>query len=203
MAPTIVVRRHPFGPQPTRPIRPYINGATIRHASVERRFHERHPTGLRPEDRRAVRRGHAALPKLAQDLRHGIAPGPARPHARGHADPDADQRGNRRESADHDLRYLGALHGPDGAHRSARRLDRSTQHLDPRARRHRATRRTHLGLRTRTPIRPEARTSALRAHPHAASSQAGAQRHPDALRTTRHRHARDGIRRHPREHASG
>ena len=47
--------------------------------------------------------------------------------------------------------------------------------------------------------RPRARGHALRPPSQAASRQARRQRHADALRAPRHRHARDGVRRHPRE----
>ena len=52
-----------------------------------------------------------------------------------------------------------------------------------------------------TPRRPEARRAALRAEAHAAPREGRRQRDADALRAPRHRHARDGVHRDPREPA--
>ena len=49
---------------------------------------------------------------------------------------------------------------------------------------------------------PRARRPALRPPPQAAPREAGRERHADALRAPRHRHAGDGVRRHPREPAA-
>ena len=75
--------------------------------------------------------------------------------------------------------------------------------LDRRAQRHRRARRALVRLRPGAASRPRARRDALRPPPQAAP-RLGCQRRrrqcfADALRAPRHRHARDGVRRDPRE----
>ena len=99
------------------------------------------------------------------------------------------------------LRHLRSVHRsrredrhPLGPARAARRVDRRT-------RRHRRADRADAPRYGRERLAdPEARGAALRPAPPAdARAKAGSQRLADALRAAGHRHARDGVHRHPRE----
>jgi phosphomethylpyrimidine synthase len=67
--------------------------------------------------------------------------------------------------------------------------------------RHGRARRPDVGLRARAPRGCSARGTALRSEAPAVARAIGRQRHADALRAPRHRHAGDGVHRDPREPA--
>ena len=100
------------------------------------------------------------------------------------------------------LRHLRPLHRPGGEDRHPLRAAAAARRLDRGARRHRSTgraRRPPTGSE-RLPI-PSSRRLRFDLQAHAAPRQAGHERHADALRAPRHRHAGDGIHRDPREPA--
>ena len=71
--------------------------------------------------------------------------------------------------------------------------------VDRRAQRHRGVAAPDFRIRPAAPERPGTGRHALQPQAHAAPSQAGQERHADALRAPGHHHAGDGIHRDPRE----
>ena len=143
------------------------------------------------------------LPKSRKILRRRIAARPPRADARDHAVGHARDVRRREEPAADGLRHLGPVHRPDREDRHPLGPRGAARAVDRRARRHRGTRGAELRLRRRAPARPEARRTALQPEAPAAPRGRGRERHADALRAPRHRHAGDGVHRHPREPADG
>ena len=81
-------------------------------------------------------------------------------------------------------------------------LAAAARRVDRRAQRHGRARRPDVDVRPGAPRRSRARRLSLRPASQAAPRQAGRQRDADALRAPRHRHARDGVHRDPREPAA-
>ena len=159
---------------------------------------ERQRPVLRPRRARR-RRGRRAAARVAQDPRAGLAARPPRADARDLAGRHARVVRRGEEPVDRRLRHLGPLHRSGRADRHPARAAGAARGLDRRARRHGRARRADVRLRARAARRPGARRHALRPPPQAAPREARRERDPDALRAPRHRDARDGVRRDPRE----
>ncbi len=163
--------------------------------------HERQRPVLRPRRARR-RRGRRSAAELAQDLRRRFASRRARADARDRAERHAGFVRCGEESADRRLRHVGPLHGPRRRDRHPQGTAGAAREVDRRAQRHDRARRSVVGVRSRAPRRSRARRHALRPASQAAQGEVRGERHADALRAPRHRHARDGVRRDPREHAA-
>ncbi len=90
---------------------------------------------------------------------------------------------------------------PGGAHRHPSWLAGAARTVDRCARRHGDARGTDVGVRSRSPCRCDALRPALQSASPAAPREERRERHADALRAPRHRHAGDGVHRDPRESA--
>ena len=143
-----------------------------------------------------------ASAELAQDLREGSRPTSACRCAKSASPTRRAIVRRRKQSAGLRLRHAPArtpIRPPTSTSAPACGPARA---LDRRARRHRIARPASSAIRPRTRRTTRTRRTALQPASQAAPRQAGKQRHADALRAPGHHHARDGIRRDPREPAA-